>query len=316
MKAFITGGAGFIGSHLVEHLLTHGDTVVVYDNYSSVGNKLWMGNKNDRLIVIKADVLDKDTLISSMKGCDSVFHFSANADVRKGIDNRDIDLKQNILATHNVLEGMIVQGVSRIIFPSSMTVYGRVTGDINESYGPYMPISMYAASKLSCEGMISAYAAMYGITSWIVRLANVVGIRSTHGVIYDLIHKLLLDSKKLHVLGDGYQQKPYIYIDDAVDGMMHLLHNVHESVNIYNLGVSDQITVREIVAIILQTMELPSVDVSYESKTYGWKGDVPTFRLDITKAIRCGFHPTKSSVQAVQQAVRDCLIDVRYARTV
>ncbi|MEM3627365.1 MAG: NAD-dependent epimerase/dehydratase family protein, partial [Candidatus Bathyarchaeia archaeon] len=184
MKIFVTGGAGFIGSHLVDRLMAQGNYVTVYDNLSS-GKEDFIKQHftSARFNFIKADLLDLDFLMKSMKGHDIVFHLAANPDARQGITNTKLDLEQNTLATYNVLESMKKNGIKKIVFTSSGTVYGEAqNAPIKEDYGPLLPISLYGASKLACEGLISAFSHLFDIQAWIFRLGNVIGPRATHGV--------------------------------------------------------------------------------------------------------------------------------------
>lgn len=313
MQAFVTGGAGFIGSHLVERLLKNGYQIVVYDNFSSGKKEYFSHIKLRKLTIIKDDVLNFKSLLKAMKGSDIIFHMSANADVRKGTIKTDIDLKQETIATYNVLEAMRVNHVKRIIFPSSMTVYGRARGTVSESYGPCLPISLYGAAKLSCEAMISAYCETFGMRAWIARFANVVGKRATHGVIYDLINKLVANPKVLRVLGDGNQNKPYIYIDDALDGVFFAFNKANDRVNVFNIGVSDTLRVKEIVYIIKNKMNLRDAKIKYDKTPYGWKGDVAEFRLDISKLRKLDFKLKYSTYEAIEMAVSDRLNEIGYA---
>lgn len=313
MRAFVTGGAGFIGSHLVERLIAKKYPVTVYDNFSS-GKKEFLtkviGRSN--LKIIKGDVLDLEKLSSAIKNHGILYHFSANADVRKGLLKTDLDLKEGIISTYNVLEAGRKHQIKKIVFPSSMTVYGKANGSISETYGPCFPISLYGASKLSSESLISAFAHNFGMKAWILRFANVVGGCLTHGVIFDLINKLLKNNKELEVLGDGYQTKPYIHISDAVSAMSFIQDKANDVVNIFNVGVSDEINVREITKIIIQKMKLKNVKVKYQKITYGWKGDVEKFSLDISKLQKLDFKPKYSARKAIELAVEERLKKIKY----
>lgn len=315
MKIFVTGGAGFIGSHLVERLIARGDHVTVYDNFSS-GKKAFLsrilGSKN--LALIARDVLDFKRLKKAIGGHDVVYHLSANPDVRKGVLDTRLDLEQETIATYNVLEAMRQTDAKKIVFPSSMTVYGRAQGMVSETYGPCLPISLYAAGKLSCEGLISAFCETFGFTGYILRFANVIGGRATHGVIYDLINKLLRNQKELEVLGDGRQNKPYIYIGDVLDGMEFVVKNAKESVNLFNVGALESIQVTKIARIIIKKMGLTNVVIRYTGTPYGWKGDVADFRLNIQKLKAMGFTPRYSSHRAVELTVDTLLAEMGYRK--
>lgn len=302
MKVFITGGAGFIGSQISDYLIQKGFFVTVYDNFST-GSKKFL-RKHNNLRIISADVLDSTKLKKAIKGHDIVYHFSANADVRKGAEKTDLDLEQEIIATYNVLDAMRIQNVNKIVFPSSMTVYGKPNfASVDESYGPCLPSSLYASGKLANEGMISAYCESFNLQAWIFRFANVVGPRLTHGVIYDLINKLKKNNNRLEILGDGNQTKPYIYIDDIINSIDFVLKNSSEKVNLINVGVEDEISVKKIVSLILKKMNLINVELLFGKTPYGWKGDVTKFSLNINKLKTLGYTPQFNSKQAVEKTI-------------
>lgn len=305
MKAFITGGAGFIGRNLVPFLLNKNYSVVVYDRVPAENSPFHPKTiLNKKFSYIQGDVLDGESLLQSMKGSSVVYHLSANADVRGGLTDNTLDLTQGTIATSKVLNAMKNNDVKDLIFPSSMTVYGKMDGKtVSENDGPCLPISLYGASKLASEALISAYCHNFGMKSWILRFANVVGPNLTHGVIYDLINKLRDNPKKLKVLGNGYQTKPYIYIDDLLNAIDVVFHNSKESINLFNLGVTTTISVREIVSCIIHKMNLEKVDVLYDKNPYGWTGDVPLFNLSINKLRELGFSPKHTSRQAVEKTI-------------
>lgn len=309
-KVFVTGGAGFIGSHLVDRLIDKGFKVTVYDNFSSGKREYLKSVSWENLRIIEGDVLNLKKLKQAMSGSNIIFHMSANADVRRGLEDTRLDLEQETIATYNVLESMKQERIGTIVFPSSMTVYGQVkTSLVSEAYGPTLPISMYGAAKLSCESLISAFCYSFGINGWIMRFANVVGSRATHGVIYDLINKLKINKTSLHVLGDGYQNKPYIYINDALEGMLFTFERAKDSVNLFNVGTEDTISVRDIVSIIIKKMKL-NTKVKYDKTPYGWKGDVPRFSLDVSRIKKLGFSAELTSRQAIERAVEDKLNEI------
>lgn len=305
-KYFITGGAGFIGSHLVDRLVGSGE-VTVYDNLSSgkrefIQHHLGRGNFH----FIEADVLDFDTLNKAIARHDVVFHFAADPDVRVGIEDTSLDLQQGTLATYNVLEAMRLNKISRIVFASSSTVYGEAgTKAVSEDYGPLLPISLYGASKLACEGLISAFCHLFDMQAWIFRFANVVGARSSHGVIFDFINKLRQNPGKLEILGDGTQEKPYLYVSDCVDGILFGFEHSHERVNVFNLGTDSSTSVTTIANMLVEAMGLSGVRFAYTGGDRGWRGDVPQVRYDISKIRRLGWRPRYNSDEAVRQAIRD-----------
>jgi len=340
MKALVTGGAGFIGSHLVDRLIKEGYNVTVYDNFSSGKreflNQHFKGNnfENNKLKIVEADLLDFDKLKSVVsEGFDVVFHIAANPDVRIGAENTKIHLEQNIIATYNVLEAMRIAKVSRLGFTSTSTVYGEASIiPTPEEYGPLLPISHYGASKLSCEALISAYCSNFGMKSVIWRFANIVGPRSTHGITFDFINKLKANPKKLTILGDGTQTKSYCYISDCIDAMFHSSKNMisNENINenakedkytkndskndskveIYNIGSEDFIDVNSIAKIIVEEMGLKDVIFEHTGGVdggRGWKGDIKVMRLSIEKIKKTGWKPKNNSANSIRLTAKSLL---------
>ncbi len=305
MTYFVTGGAGFIGSHVVDRLIKR-NGVTVYDNLST-GKEEFIsqhyGNQFFRLV--KADLLDVTTLAKEIRGHDSVWHMAANPDIRKGTESTIVDLEQNTIATYNVLECARRADVKTFVFSSTSTIYGRAKVlPTPEDYGPCLPISLYGASKLACEGLVSAYAELYGMKAWIYRFANIVGHRATHGILYDLVEKLNENRAMLEVLGDGKQQKSYLLVEECVDGMIYGFRHAKDRVNYFNLGCGDQITVKRIVEILLHEAKLKHTKVVYTGGESGWKGDVPRFLLSPKKMAKLGWKAKHSSEQAIRQAAR------------
>ena len=238
----VTGGAGFIGSHLVDSLVAKGKRVRVLDNFSS-GREEFLSHHagSGRVEVMRGDLLDLESVRSAMKGVDTVHHMAANPDIRLGTSVTDTDLRQGTIATYNVLESMRMEGVNRISFSSSSAVYGEASQmPTPETYGPIKPISLYGASKLASEALITAWCGTFGAKSWIHRFANIVGPRGTHGVIYDFIHKLKSDPSRLEVLGDGQQEKSYMSAHDCVKSMLHIIEMDEGGSVLYNLGTGDK----------------------------------------------------------------------------
>ncbi|MEM4713415.1 MAG: NAD-dependent epimerase/dehydratase family protein [Candidatus Bathyarchaeia archaeon] len=312
-RVFITGGAGFIGSHLVDRLCEMGEDVIVFDNLSSgtVENvKKWLNMPNFKFI--RGDLLSLKEIIKSIEGCDTVFHLAANPEVRVGSENPKIHYEQNVLATFNLLE--VIRKVGRVktlIFTSSSTVYGdAIAIPTPEDYAPLKPISAYGASKLAAEALISAYANTYGFQAIIYRLANIVGQRSQHGVIHDFIKKLKENPKKLEILGDGTQTKSYLHVEDCIDAILTGLYKSNERVGIFNVGSEDQVVVEEIADIVCAKMGLKSVQYVFTGGVdggRGWKGDVRVMLLNIEKLKKLGWKPKLKSRQAVERAVSEIL---------
>lgn len=305
MTHFITGGAGFIGSHLVDKLSKR-NGVTVYDNLSS-GKEEFISQHfgNPFFRFVRGDMLDVATLAKEIRGHDTVWHMAANPDIRKGTASTMVDLEQNTIATYNVLECARRTDIKSVVFSSTSTIYGRAkTIPTPEDCGPCLPISLYGASKLACEGLISAYAELYGIKAWIYRFANIVGHRSTHGILYDLVQKLNSNRKVLEVLGDGKQKKSYMLAEECVDGMIYGFKHAKDKVNYFNLCADDQIAVKRIVEILVEETRIKNLKVKYTGGEGGWKGDVPVFLLSNKKMAKLGWKPKHSSEEAIREAAR------------
>jgi len=314
MKVFVTGGAGFIGRNLVQFLLSKNHTVSVYDKLAKSETVFPRSlTTNPKFSYVVGDVLDCKKLSKSMKGASIIYHLSANADVRGGLSDNALDLTQGTVATSNVLHAMRQNGINKLVFPSSMTVYG--TGAVKavaETYGPCLPISLYGASKLASEAFISAYSYSFGIQSWVLRFANVIGPGLTHGVIFDLINKIRKNPNELQVLGDGNQTKPYIYIDDLLNAIDFVVHNSNDKVNLFNIGTNSSVSVKEIVQIIVKKMKLNKISIKYDKTPYGWVGDVPTFTIDVAKLKKLGHDTIYTSREAVSKTVDTRLEELAY----
>ncbi|MBN2421630.1 NAD-dependent epimerase/dehydratase family protein [Candidatus Woesearchaeota archaeon] len=305
MKAFITGGAGFIGSNLVDMLIEEGHTVTVYDNLSS-GKKDFLKHyfENDKFKFIHADILDFEKLKDSIKEHDVVFHFAANPDVLRGLKETNLDLKQNAVATYNVLEAMRLNNINKIVFSSSGTVYGNTGKDVaDENYSGKLTISLYAASKVYSENLISAFCHIFNFRAWIFRFANIIGKRQTHGVIFDFIKKLKKNPDELLILGDGHQTKHYLYVEDCIKGIFFGLNNSKEQLNIFNLASEGTCDVNFIAKSVIKGMELKNVKLKYTGSKQGWKGDVPVSYLSAGKICNLGWKPEFNSEEAVNKTV-------------
>ncbi len=305
MRYFITGGAGFIGSHLVDRLILQGD-VTVYDNLSSGRIEFiahHFGNPNFEFI--QKDLLDLEDLKESIKNHDVIFHLAANPDARLGIEDTSLDLNQETIATCNVLEAMRVNGIKKMVFSSSGTIYGETPViPLPENYGPVLPISLYGAGKVASEALISAFCHTFDMQSWIYRFANIVGPRGTHGVIFDFLHKLKRNSNELEILGDGNQKKPYLSVEDCVEGILFGFENSNERVNFFNLGCESTTDVRTIARMVVKEMGLENVKFEYTGGDRGWPGDVPQVRFNTEKMEKLGWKPRYTSDQAVEMAIK------------
>ena len=305
----VTGGAGFIGSHLVDALVDQGKKVRVIDNFSSGREEFLAHHEGGGAVeVCRGDLLDRESVIAAMEGIETVHHLAANPDIRLGTEVTDTDLKQGTVATYNVLEAMRASGVGRISFASSSAVYGEAgVMPTPEDYGP---ISLYGASKLASEALITAWAGTFGAQGFIHRFANIVGPRGTHGVIFDFIHKLKRDPSRLEVLGDGNQEKSYMSAHDCVQSMIHVISLGDEGTVLNNLGTGDTCSVSRIAEIVIEESGLEGVSIDYTGGKRGWAGDVPKTYLDVTKLLGSGFEPTAMSEQAVRDTARVLISEI------
>jgi UDP-glucose 4-epimerase len=303
MRCFVTGGAGFIGSHLVDRLIEKGYSVTVFDNLSS-GRAEFLKHHTRNIKFVQSDLLDLQSVLASMKNHDAVFHLAANPDARLGLEHTDLDLKQETIATYNVLEAMRKNGIKKIVFSSSGTIYGETPViPLTEDYGPVLPISLYGAGKVASEGLISAFCYTFGMQGWIYRFANVIGDRGTHGVIFDFIHKLRKNPHELEVLGDGTQEKPYIHVQECIDGILFGLDHSHDKVNVFNLGCDSSTDVTTIAHMVIDAMGLSDVKIRYTGGDRGWPGDVPQVRFNCNKINSLGWKARHTSDEAVRMTV-------------
>ena len=300
-KVFITGACGFIGSNLVDRLLKDGYKVVGWDNRST-GRIEFLNDalNNPNFTLIEGDNLNVSALSEAMIGCDVVFHLAANADVRFGLNHPSKDLNQNTIATFNVLTAMKERGIKKIIFSSTGSVYGESTV-IPTPENAAFPIqtSLYGASKVACESMIQAYSEGYGFESYIFRFVSILGERYTHGHIFDFYKQLIEHPEYLNVLGDGTQRKSYLYVQDCVDAMLHVLSLKSETkVNIYNLGTNEYVQVNESVRFIIDHLNL-NPEIRYSGGNKGWIGDNPFVFLDTAKIRNTGWNAKLTIKQGV-----------------
>jgi len=305
MQCIVTGCAGFIGSNLVDRLLSEGYGVIGIDNFST-GHRKFLDDAltNQRFRLIEEDLLNLDALISSFKGGELVFHLAANADVRFGTDHPGKDLEQNTIATYNVLEAMRANSIKKIVFSSTGSVYGEANV-IPTPEDAEFPIqtSLYGASKLAGEGMIAAYCEGFGFQSWIFRFVSILGERYAHGHVFDFYYKLKADPFRLEVLGNGKQRKSYLYIQDCIDAILLAVDKANEKVNIFNLGVDDYMEVNDSIGWICEELELKP-ELEYSGGDRGWIGDNPFIFLDIKKITDLGWTPKVSIKEGVIKTVK------------
>jgi UDP-glucose 4-epimerase len=303
-KFFVLGGAGFIGNHLVERLMSRG-SVTVFDNLS-VGRREFIAPSlaSGRARLVVADALNLAELEAAVAGHDVVFHLAANPEARAGLVNTRLDLEQGTIVTYNMLEATRRAGVAKLVLASSGTVYGDTPRACREDELGQLPISLYGASKLASEAQVSAFVSCFGLKAWIFRFGNVIGPRGTHGAALDFLNKLNADPEELEVLGDGRQSKPYVHVTDCVAGILFGLEHANEPLNVLNLAPRDFTTVQRIAELCIAHSPFPNAGIRFTGGERGWPGDVPTSRLDPSKLESLGFRVSRSSDQAVAEAVR------------
>lgn len=304
MRSFVIGGAGFIGSHLADLLVSRGP-VTVYDNFS-VGKREFLANAQAKgqVDIVEADVLDLDRLKAAVVGHDTVFHLAANPEARWGLERTRLDLEQGTIATYNALEAARVGGVKRFVLASSGTVYGNTAVPCREEDLGHLPISLYGASKLAGEALVSSYVECFGLHGSIVRFGNVVGPRGTHGAILDFCKKLQAHLDYLDVLGDGRQSKPYLHVTDCAEGVLFVHDNAKEPLGVYNLAPPDYTSVKRIAELCVAHSPNPNARIEFSGGAQGWPGDVPTSRMIADKLNALGFRLKNTSDAAVEMAVR------------
>jgi len=319
MKILVTGGAGFIGSHLVDSLLAKQNAVLVMDNLSS-GRKenLPLNSENHRLIFVQGDLTSWQNWPAILEGVEVVYHFASNPEVRVGETDPQLHFHQNLTATYRLLEAMRRSRTAKsMIFASTSTVYGdAILLPTPEDYGPLFPISTYGASKLGCEALISSYAHTFKMRGLILRFANIVGSRSHHGVISDFINKLRQNSTSLEILGDGKQKKSYLHISDCVEAITLTAESFLKSdkrTDLYNIGSRDQITVQRIAEIICEELGYKSVRFTFTGGVdggRGWYGDVKTMHLSVGKLQQLSWRAVLNSEEAVRHATKELLAEL------
>jgi len=313
-KVLISGGAGFVGSNLVDRLLKDGHQVTVYDNFSTGSIKFLSNAKkynkliteedsSYKLYIIEGDLLDTEKLTKSMQGCDFVFHLAANADVRHGTEHPDKDLKQNTIATYNVLEAMRINNIKKIAFSSTGSIYGepKIFPTPENAEFP-IQTSLYGASKLACEGLIEAYCEGFNFQAWIFRFVSILGEHYSHGHIKDFTQQLVNDPTKLNILGDGTQTKSYLHVKDCINGILCAVKNSNEKINIFNLGTDEVISVNDSIKIICNKLNV-SPKLVYSGGTRGWTGDSPFILLDCSKIKRLGWKSTHTIENSIDETL-------------
>lgn len=305
MKVLIAGGAGFIGSHLTDVLLAHGDDIVCIDNLC-LGSEDMIRHcyDNANFEFVEMDICNTkklDTLFEKHR-FERVYHLAANSDIQKSGKEPGIDFHNTFLTTISLLDAMRNYGAKEILFASTSAIYGEKQELISEDVGDLRPISYYGAAKLASEAFISAYSYMNGFAVNIIRFPNVVGSRLTHGAIFDFIMKLRKNPDKLEILGDGTQDKPYIYVADLIEAMLTMKYE--QGVEVFNVGVTTSTTVKRIADIVCEEMGLMNVEYQFTGGSVGWHGDVPRFQYDLSKIHAFGWEAKHTSDEAVRLAAR------------
>ncbi len=306
MRALVTGGAGFIGSHLCDRLVGRGDEVWCVDNLH-LGRRRNIAHlePSNAFRFLEQDVLARDrlALLFAEARFDCVFHLAANSDISAGTADTELDFRLNELTTMAVLDAMRRHGVRRLFFASTSAIFGEADAVLHEDFGPLAPISFYGASKLAAEAYISTYAHLFGISAVVLRFPNVVGERATHGVIYDFLRKLAQNPHELEVLGDGNQTKPYLYVADLIDAILMACEKSDGPLAVYHAAGIGATSVREIAEIVLAASGRAETKIRYTGGDRGWPGDVPKFRYDISRLQALGWTPQRHSTDAVRHAV-------------
>src|SRR5687768_15202170 len=309
MNCFVTGAAGFIGSHLVDRLLAQGDHVVGIDNFA-LGRKenLAQALKHPKFVFEKLDVNEFEAALAFLKQQNPihmVWHMAANSDIQAGSREPDIDLRLTFLTTFNTVKLMEALNIAQIAFASSSAIYGNYPGVLQEDAGPLFPISNYGAMKLASEGILSAALEKFLKRVWIFRFPNVVGSRATHGAIYDFIQKLRRNPSELEVLGDGSQEKPYLHVSELIDAMLHLFQKAQQPLNYFNIAPAGPGTTVRFIAEATVREVSPKAKIRYTGGSKGWVGDVPRFTYSIEKLKATGWAPKLASNDAVELAIRE-----------
>jgi len=301
-KILVTGGAGFIGSHLIENLLRQGYDILVIDNFSS-GKRENLVQIKDRIKIIEGDLRDLNFVLNNVKDVDLVFHLAANYSVKLSSKDPIFDFNSNTLATLHVLEAMRKNDIETIVFTSSSTVYGESEKFPIPENSELKPISNYGSSKVCAEMYIHSFSKLYGINGLILRYANIIGPRSEHGVVPDFVRKLKENNKKLLILGNGKQKKSYLFISDCIDASLLAFKHFNGGLDVFNVGSEEWMSVDDIARIVCDEMGLSNVKFEYTGEERGWMGDIKKFLLDVSKIKKLGWEPKYNTEKSIGKTV-------------
>ena len=308
MNILVAGGAGFIGSHLCDALLSKNNTVIVADKLIMGAKNIEHLSQNTNFKFYEMELADQDNVdkLFGDNKIDIVYHMAANSDIQKSANDTSIDFNDTLLTTRVLLESMRKNNVKNIFFASTSAVYGEMPDIVlNEETGGLKPVSYYGGAKLASEALISSYVSMCDMNAVIFRFPNVIGPRLTHGVVYDFVKKLRNNPKELEILGNGTQCKPYIYVTDLVNAIVKLTEQFEPGVDVFNISVmSEGTSVTHIAEIVVDVLGLSDVEFKYTGGDRGWKGDVPRFKYDISKVLATGWKPEYTSDEAVRKAAQ------------
>ena len=310
-RVIVTGGAGFIPSHLNDILVNEGYDVTAVDimEESRCHNIKHLFDK-DNFHYVRMDLTDTDAFVKLAKDCDFIYHLAANSDIQNGGQNPSIDYRNTFQTTRTVCEAMMKNDIKNMFFSSTSAVYGDIKGQLDEMTGGLKPISYYGASKLASEALISAYSYMNDFNALVFRFPNVIGPRLTHGVIFDFIRKLKKDPTKLQILGNGKQNKQYVYVIDLVKGIFDFSERIEDGYFLYNVSTESFTDVNTIADLVCERMGLDDVKYEYTGGDCGWKGDVPSFEYNVSKAKKRGWKYSFNSTDSVRETLKNVDIEL------
>ena len=309
-RVVVTGGAGFIPSHLEDIMVEKGHDVVSVDVIEKErSHNIEHLMEKDNFSYVRMDITDVESFVKLTKDCDFIYHLAANSDIQNGGQNPSIDYKNTFQTTRSVCEAMMRNGIENMFFSSTSAVYGDIKGKLNEETGNLRPISYYGASKLASEAMISSYSYMNDFNALVFRFPNVIGPRLTHGVIFDFIRKLKKNPKRLQILGNGKQNKQYVYVTDLVKGISNFSEKIEKGYNLYNVSTESFTDVNTIADLVCERLGLDDVKYEYTGGECGWKGDVPSFEYDVSKAKKHGWKYSFNSTESVKETLKNVDMD-------